>query len=485
MSTIDLLILIGYFTFSLVLGLLFHNKNSARDDYLLAGRSLSWLPVGISIMVTAFSAINITAFSGEVFGYGLYALLSIPVFYLVSIPVKRVIIPFFYSLNITSAYEYLEIRYNRNVRHLAAVMFILWRILWVATVVYVPSRILSQTVGIPLNVLIIFIGGIATLYTFIGGIRAVIWTDVLQFVMMITGLIASIIFVILIMPNGIHGITEAALSGGLLKPFKPFDVTIFCLDPRIRISVWSALIGTFIAFLTRYGADQVVIQRYLAAKNPEQARKGFTLNYLAAISSILLLAFLGLAIHAYFIQKGEVLHNISQPIVYFTRFINMLPPGISGLMITAIIAASMSSFDSGIHSCSTVITTDFNNLNIFRKISPRVMVISLGILITLAALYIKNFGSIFEIANKIVNGFGSPLLALFVMGKYARRSNSAGAFYGGILGLLFSGCIILFVKNLALHYYAVVNFIGTVCFIYLFSHIRSKMKPCISTFKKT
>ena len=287
------------------------------------------------------------------------------------------------------------------------------------------------------------------------------------------------------MPNGIHGITEAALSGGLLKPFKPFDVTIFCLDPRIRISVWSALIGTFIAFLTRYGADQVVIQRYLAAKNPEQARKGFTLNYLAAISSILLLAFLGLAIHAYFIQKGEVLHNISQPIVYFTRFINMLPPGISGLMITAIIAASMSSFDSGIHSCSTVITTDFNNLNIFRKISPRVMVISLGILITLAALYIKNFGSIFEIANKIVNGFGSPLLALFVMGKYARRSNSAGAFYGGILGLLFSGCIILFVKNLALHYYAVVNFIGTVCFIYLFSHIRSKMKPCISPFKKT
>jgi len=480
MSLIDLLILIGYFTFSLIIGLTFHNKTKTRDDYLLAGRSMGWLPVGLSIMVTAFSAINITAFSGEVLSYGLYALMSIPVFYLVSIPVKRVIIPFFHGLNITSAYEYLEIRYDRKVRQLAALMFVLWRILWIATVIYIPSRILSGMSGISLNSLILITGSIATLYTFWGGIRAVIWTDVIQFIVMITGLIASVVFVIHLVPDGIHGIIQTALPAGLLKPFKPFDVTIFSFDPRIRISFWSAIIGTFIAFLTRYGADQVVIQRYLTAKNLAQAQKGFTLNYLAAIASILLLGFLGLAIHAYFIQQGEIPQYSMLPINYFTRFVNALPPGINGLMITAIIAASMSSFDSGIHSCSTVFSVDFQNLSFFKKISPQVLTLILGVLITVTALYIKDFGSVFEIANKIVNGFGSPLLALFIMGKYSRNSSSFGAFTGGIAGLLFSSCVILFVKNLALHYYAVVNFIGTIGFIYIFSAIRNQARPAPS-----
>lgn len=434
---------------------------------------MGWLPVGLSIMVTAFSAINITAFSGEVFSYGLYALMSIPVFYIVSIPVKRIIIPFFHGLNITSAYEYLEIRYNRNVRQLAALMFVLWRILWIATVIYILSRIS----GISLNSLILITGSIATFYTFWGGIRAVIWTDVMQFTVMIVGLIASVVFVIHLVPDGIHGILQTALSAGLLKPFKPFDVMIFSFDPRIRISFWSAIIGTFIAFLTRYGADQVVIQRYLTAKNLLQAQKGFTLNYLAAIASILLLGFLGLAIHAYFVQQGEIPQFSTLPINYFTRFVNALPPGINGLMITAIIAASMSSFDSGIHSCSTVFSVDFQHLSFFKKISPQILTLILGILITVTALYIKNYGSVFEIANKIVNGFGSPLLALFVMGKYGRNSTSFGAFTGGIAGLLFSTCVILFVKNLALHYYAVLNFIGTVGFIYMFSAIRHQAQP--------
>lgn len=480
MSVVNLLIFSGYFILSLILGLFFHRKNGSREEYLLAGRSLSWTPVGLSIMVTAFSAINITAFSGEVLGYGLYALMSLPVFYLVSIPIKRIVIPFFHNLKITSAYEYLEIRYSRNVRQLAAAIFILWRILWVAAVIYVPSRILSRITGMPTNSLIVIIGGIATLYTFWGGMRAVIWTDVLQFIVMITGLIAAILYVIASLPDGIRGIATAAQSGGLLKPFKPFDPAIFSPDPCIRISFWSALIGTFIAFLTRYGADQMVIQRYLTARNIAQARKGFNLNYMVAIGSILLLAFLGLAIHAYFIQQGEIPQHTALPILWFARFVGALPPGISGLMITAIIAASMSSFDSGIHSCSTVIATDFSGSSVFRKTAPPVLVILLGGFITVTALYLKNFGSIFEIANKIVNGFGSPLLALFVMGKYARRSNSAGAFFGGIAGLIFSSCVILFVKHLALHYYAVVNFIGTIIFIHIFSYIRNQAKPALS-----
>ncbi len=476
MQPIDLLIISGYFLISLILGLRFQQKSSSAQEFFLAGRSLSWLPVGISIMITAFSAINITAFSGEVFAFGLYALLSLPVFYLVSIPVKRIVIPFYHNLNITSAYEYLEIRFGPEVRRLAAVIFIIWRILWVATVVYVPARILSTITGISLTGFIVLVGGIATLYTSWGGIRAVIWTDVMQFFIMITGLAGAVVFVILNLPDGFHGIFSASGSGNLLKPFAPFDPTIFSLDPRIRISFWSALFGTFVAFLTRYSADQMIVQRYLAARSIAQAQKGFTLNYLSAIFSILLLAFLGLAMFAYFARSGQFLQNAALPIHYFTRFVHNLPVGVRGLMLTAIIAASMSSFDSGIHSCSTILKTDLDFAPFFR-FSPRIVVILLGLLITLASIFIRNFGSVFEIANKLVNGFGTPLLALFVMGKYSRQSNRFGALYGGIFGLVFSSITIFGIKNLALHYYAVVNFAATIGFIWLLSRLGSKIQP--------
>jgi len=476
MQKLDLFILSGYFLISLILGLFFHRKNRSAPEFFLAGRSLHWLPVGISIMITAFSAINITAFSGEVFAFGLYALLSLPVFYLVSIPVKRIVIPFYHNLNVTSAYEYLDIRFSPAVRRLAAVIFIIWRILWVATVVYVPARILSTITGISLTGFIILVGGVATLYTFWGGIRAVIWTDVLQFLVMIAGLAGALAFVVLSLPGGIYGIFNAAGNANLLKPFMPFDLTIFSLDPRIRISFWSALFGTFVAFLTRYSADQMIVQRYLAARNIAQAQKGFTLNYLSAIFSILLLAFLGLAMFAYFSRSGQLHHHEVLPIHYFTRFVNCLPVGVRGLMLTAIIAASMSSFDSGIHSCSTVLKTDLNFAPIFR-FSPRIVVILLGFLITLASIFIRNFGSIFEIANKLVNGFGTPLLALFVMGKFAHRSNSFGALYGGIFGVIFSSITIFGVNNLALHYYAVANFAATAGFIWLFSRLGNKIQP--------
>lgn len=476
MQKLDLFILSGYFLISLILGLFFHRKNRSAPEFFLAGRSLHWLPVGISIMITAFSAINITAFSGEVFAFGLYALLSLPVFYLVSIPVKRIVIPFFHNLNITSAYEYLEIRFSPGVRRLAGVIFIIWRILWAATVIYVPARILSTITGISLTGLIVLVGGIATLYTFWGGIRAVIWTDVLQFFIMIAGLAGALAFVVFSLPGGISGIFNTAGNANLLKPFMPFDPTIFSLDPRIRISFWSALFGTFVAFMTRYSADQMIVQRYLTTGSIAQAQKGFTLNYLSAIFSILLLAFLGLAMFANFAQPGQFPQNAVLPIHYFTGFVHNLPVGVRGLMLTAIIAASMSSFDSGIHSCSTVLKTDLN-IAPFSKITPRMLVILLGFFITLASIFIRNFGSIFEIANKLVNGFGTPLLALFVMGKYSRRSNGFGALYGGIFGVVFSSITIFGIKNLALHYYALVNFAATAGFIRLFSRLGNKIQP--------
>ena len=132
-------------------------------------------------MITAFSAINFNAFPSEVIGYGFYVVTSIPVFFLVAIPVTKIFIPFFYKRGSISAYEFLEERYDKQVRKLASGLFILWRILWMSVILYATAQILSLISGIELHLLIIICGVCATIYTAFGGIRAVIWTDVAQF----------------------------------------------------------------------------------------------------------------------------------------------------------------------------------------------------------------------------------------------------------------------------------------------------------------
>ena len=475
MHVIDYSILFVYFAVLIFLGLLFSKKQHSQNDFFLAGRSMGWFPIGISVMITAFSAINYTAFSGEVFAHGLYVTLSLPIFVLVAWPVTRIFIPFFHDMQLSSAYEYLEKRFDGQVRMLASGLFIIWRLLWGATVLYVPCKVLSGITGIPTSYLILIAGFAATLYTLLGGMQAVMWTDVLQFFVLIGGLLLSLGLAIHRLPDGWHGILLNARSAGILKPFVPFDPGIFSFDPRIRITLWSCWIGTFVTFLTRYGTDQVILQRYFTARSLRHARRGFHLNYISAIFALLLLTLLGLVIHSYSVEAGFGDAG-ARPVFYFSQFVKSLPPGITGLIVAGLFAASMSSLDSAINSCSAAFTIDFyerlKNTKQVRGIAElRVLALGFGFMITLMALFIGRLGSIFEIANKIVNGFGSPLLAIFLLALFSKTANSRGVLIGGLIGAIWSASISLTVTQLALHYYAVVNLLGSLFFCYLFSRI--------------
>ncbi len=475
MTSIDYFILLIYLIATLGIGVFYSKKQRKKIDFFLAGKSMHWIPIGISVMVTAFSAINYTAFSSEISTHGLYVLLCIPVFIIVAWPIKKIFIPFFYDLNLYSAYEYLEKRFDKKVRSLASLLFIIWRILWAATLIYVPAKVLSSITGTSVQFLIIITGIIATFYTLLGGMKAVMWTDVMQFFIFFFGIIFGLLTMIQKFPNGLTEIFRINYSDGILMPFFPFDHQIFSFNPTIRITLWSSLIGVLTAFLTRYGADQVIIQRYFTAKSIQNIQKGFNLNIIAAIISLILLTFLGLSIHA-FVSYSEIIQQSSVPINHFSLFLKSLPPGITGLIVAGLFAATMSSADSGINSCCTAFYHDL----LFSKdsehtdfIQIRIITLFFGFIIILLALNIGKFGSIFEIANKIVNGFGSPLLALFILGMFSKRANSRGVFWGTILGATWSAIITLTVKNLALHYYAFVNFAGTIVICYLLSIIEN------------
>ena len=441
-------------------------------------------------MVTAFSAINYTAFSGEVFSQGLYVALAVPVFVFVAFPITRIVMPFFHSMRLVSAYDYLERRFDIRVRCLASGIFIVWRLLWMATALFVPCKVLSDITGWNLYGLMLMGGAAAIVYTVAGGMRAVMWTDVAQFFVLFGGLALALFVASARTRGGLAGIFQSAAEGGLLRPFYPYDPAMLSPDPRIRITLWSAWIGTFTAFLARYGADQAILQRYFSARSLRDAQRGFWLSVAAAIFSLACLAVLGFAMHAAFLDSGSA--PAVPPIEFFARFVREMPFGICGLLVAGLFAATMSSIDSGINSCSAAFMNDF-----YQPISRRSMsatVAEAGLdedeseaeLLSLSRWLALGFGalamgmasyiilleqSIFEIANRIINASGSPLLALFLIAMFSRRANSLGVLIGGILGFAWSVGVSLTVENLALHYYAVVNLAGTLALCWMASAI--------------
>jgi len=474
MRNLDYIVFIGYLLLTAGIGLYFTRSQKKSSDFFLAGRTMNWFPIGLSIMVTAFSAVNYTAFSGEVFEHGLYVFLCLPVFVFVAIPVIKVIMPFYHSMQLYSVYDYLEKRFDKNVRLLGSILFIFWQLFWVATVIYVPCKVLSVLTGYSTASFILIAGILATVYTMAGGIKAVIWTDVLQFFVLFGGIILSIIFTSLVIPGGFSGIFKISLSGGLMKPFYPFDPQMFSFDPHVRITLWSCWIGTLTAFLARYGVDQVVVQRYFTAKSLKNAQRGFHLNYINAILVLISLGILGFAIFAFMKTQGMLGSQGELPINYFNQFVRALPAGITGLIIAGLFAATMSSLDSGINSLTTVLVVDIYQkikLTKFRSemFVNRIFTVFIGFVATILALNVGSLGSIFEIANKVINGFGSPLLAIFILGMFSKRANSKGMIIGGIAGAAWSASVSFTIQNLALHYYAVINLLGTLFLCYFFS----------------
>lgn len=482
MRSIDITLFFAYLALVLVLGVFFKSKQKTEVDFFLAGRTMRWFPVGISVMVTVFSAMNFIAFPTEIFGHGLYVFLALPIFALVAFPVCYIFMPFFREMRLISVYAYLEKRFDAKVRLLAGVLFIAWRLLWMATAVYAASKLLGVISDMNLYVLIFTIGATACIYTMFGGMHAVMWTDVAQFFVLVGGLSFSLIIVAGQTPGGLADIFQVAAAGGRLKPFYPFDETIFSFDPRIRITLWSCWIGTFVAFLSRYGADQMVMQRYFTARTLRDAKRGFHLNYVSAILSLALLGLLGLAVYADR-ASGSTQESL-RPLGHFARFIKALPYGGCGLLVAGLTAATMSSVDSGIHSCSAIIANDFcQNPKAGEISSNRLLIMALGSIVCFMACFVGQFGSIFEIANRIVNGFGSPLLAMVLMGMFSRSINAGGVFFGSLLGAAWSAGVSMHVDFMALHYYAVVNLLGTICLCYICSWVTALFARDISPSK--
>jgi SSS family transporter len=455
---VDAAILLLYLATLTGIGIHFSRRQQNLEDYLLADRSIAWLPVGLSLMAALNSGIDYLMQPSAVIRYGLVLLVGTSSWLFLYPWVAHVTLPFYRRLNLYSAYEYLEARFDVRVRALAAGIFLLWRLGWMATALYVPCLAVNAATNglLPLVPTIVVLGAVVTLYTMLGGIRAVIWTDVIQFGVMFGGLAATVAIVVAHVPGGVGQILAGAewvtpaTRGGAGGPEVGglAAVARFFTDP---ISVTGVLVATLVGRMATYTSDQIMIQRFQTTKSVADGRRAFVINGAGDVLWMVGLAFIGLALAAYFRQHpvpGGLPGDRILPLFMAQAF----PAGAVGLVIAAIFAASLSSIDSAINACTAVVTVDFYDRLYRNRAAPetpcspaeqraqvrvsRIATVGLGIAATVLASNVPRLGDLIEICNRLINAFTGPLFGIFLLGMFARRARAEGVLAGGLLGTL-------------------------------------------------
>ncbi len=428
-------IALGLYLASLVLmGIYFSRKNQSTDDFFLAGRKIPWWAAGLSIYGTQLSSISFMAVPAKVYSTDWVYLLVQASIVMIAVPVVFVYLPFFRQTNMTSAYEYLESRFNLPTRLFASTAFILYQLGRMSIVLFLPAIALSTVTGIGVYTCIIVMGALATLYTVMGGIEAVIWTDVIQVFVLLGGAILSLIIILTQVDGGLSGLIATGSAAGKFHTFNwNWDYT--------TTAVWVVLIGNLFNNLVPYTSDQAVIQRYLTTKDEKSAARAIWTNALMIPFSTLVLFLVGTGLWAFYRQRPELLSPSLPADSIFPLFISQeLPTGLAGLVIAGVFAASMSTLDSSLNSVSTAMVTDFYSrfrraasdaarLRLARILTAILGVAATGISITLATF---NIGSLWDTFQGMMGLFGGSMAGLFALGILTTRANGTGAMVGAI-----------------------------------------------------
>jgi SSS family transporter len=370
--------------------------------------------------------------------------------------VAHVTLPFYRRLNYFTAYEYLEARFDVRVRSLAAGIFIVWRLGWMATAIYVPCLAISAATGgaIPVTSTILVLGVIVTLYTALGGVQAVIWNDVLQFCIRFGGLAAVVIVAARSVPGGVAAIWHIADAAGKTIVIAPIAGSSGGLFAHVQaffeqpLNVVAIMFSLLVGRMASYVGDQIMVQRLQTTRSLKDARRAFIVNAAGDAIWMFALSFVGLALFAYF-QTHPLPADFAtdKMLPYFMSL--TFPRGVVGLVIASIMASSLSSVDSAINSCTSVVVVDFYNRLILKQqtghgstpggerhqvMVSRVATVAFGGIGTLLATNVSRIGSLLVIANKLINAFTGPLFGIYLLAMFSRRATSGATLAAGLVG---------------------------------------------------
>lgn len=437
MHLIDLIIFFLFTGGIVVFGCSFFNKKLSSDEFTSAGRSLPGWVVGMSIFATYVSSISYLGYPGNAYSSNWNAFvfsLSIPI---ASYFAAKYFVPFYRSQGSVSAYSFLEERFGTWARLYASACYLLTQIARMGSILFLLALPMNLLMGWNIQLVIIFTSIAIILYSMLGGIKAVIWTEAIQGFILIGGALICLIVLLFSMPEGPTQTFEMAISD------HKFDLGSFSADLSTS-TFWVCLIYGIFTNLQNYGIDQNYVQRYHTAKNEKEAKFSALFGGYLFIPVSAIFFLIGTALYTYYQVYPELLpaEGIKADYVFPLFIVNQLPTGLTGLLIASIFAAGMSTVATSVTSSSTIILTDYYQ-RIRKQTSDRerlwvlkVASLVIGVLGILIALALVNVDSILDAWWKLSSIFSGGMLGLFLLGYLAKKAKNIDAAIGVICGAI-------------------------------------------------
>jgi SSS family solute:Na+ symporter len=448
MNYLDWLIIVVYGIGMIGMSVYLGKSQGSEKDYYLAGNDLSYWSIGISTMATQCSTNSLLGAPAFVIAVGgllwLQYEIAVP---LAMIAVMVFLLPFFRKQKIISVYEYLEKRFGVGTRTFLSVIFQFLRAFSTGVTVFGISLVLQKTINIPFWVAVIFLGIVTVVYDFFGGMKAVVYSDVIQMIVLYGGILIATVY-------AIHLVGGFAEIFSLIPADKSMtlDFSHHGFGDGKTFAFWPMLIGGFFLYVSYYGCDQTQVQRELSSKDLDDTNMSLFLNGILRFPLVLTYIILGIALLAYITKHPEFLnllktsdgtfeYNLAVP----TFVLQHLPHGIIGLIVVALFSAAMSSLDSTINSLSALTMRDVierffikNQISKNRELFiSRITTIFWGALCIIFAFFVGDISeSIIESINKIGSLLNGSILATFLMAILTKRGNGYGAVSGIIVGFL-------------------------------------------------
>jgi solute:Na+ symporter, SSS family len=435
LNRIDLLIIAVYLVGITLFGLRFRKRQRTLRDYFLADRDIPWWAIALSIVAAETSTLTIISIPGLAYDSNLTFLQLVIGYVIGSVVISFVLLPQYFRGELYTAYQLIERRFGSGLRTVTAGLFLLTRAAAEGVRVYAVSIVVSIALGTGEVASIAIITLLTLIYTFEGGLAAVIWTDVVQTFIYVGGTLVGLVTILHLIPGGWVAAHETASS---LHKFEMFDLSTLISRPY---TLWAGIIGGAFLRTASHGTDQLIVQRLLAAKNQRQSVLALLSSAVAVFFQFALFLFVGVMLFAYYHVPSSTFGRADR--IYPTFIVSRMPHGIAGLLIAAILAAAMSNLSAALNSLSSSSIMDLyvrfrpaiSDGSRLRLARLATLVWAL-VLFALALLALHRVGRVVEVGLQIASVAYGALLGVFLLGVLTRRANQPGAMIGMLFGFV-------------------------------------------------
>jgi SSS family transporter len=434
LDKLDLAIIALYLVSITLFGLRFRKRHRSLRDYFLAGRDIPWWAIALSIVAAETSTLTIISIPGLAYDTNLTFLQVVMGYLIGRVVISFVLLPHYFRGDLYTAYELIERRFGRGLRSLTAGLFLLTRTAAEGVRVYAVSIVVAIALGTGEVASIAIITALTLIYTFEGGLAAVIWTDVVQTVVYVGGTLVGLWTILHLVPGGWSAVHAAAAGAGKLQVFD------FTPSLWLPYTFWAGLIGGTFFITASHGTDQLIVQRLLAARSRKQSVTALLSSGVAILFQFALFLIVGVMLWAYYRVPSAAFGKPDR--IYPTFIVRQMPHGVSGLLIAAILAAAMSNLSAALNSLSSSAIMDF-----YLRLRPdadeqrRMRLSRLAtfffalVLFGLAVFSLHKAGRVVEVGLQIASVAYGALLGVFLLGVLTRRANQRGATVGMVFGL--------------------------------------------------